>query len=61
MLTSVFVVQAVCASGEATQDSVARPNIVILYADDMGWGGEVGPQKSLDAIKKECKDSVTFQ
>ena len=30
--------QAVSESAEATQDSIARPNIIILYTDDMGWG-----------------------
>ena len=39
IIACVFVAQAGCASGEATQDLVARPNIVILYADDMGWVG----------------------
>ena len=38
VLTYVFGTQAVSAPGETTQDSAARPNIVILYADDMGWG-----------------------
>ena len=38
IITCVCGAQAVSATGEAAQDSVARPNIVILYADDMGWG-----------------------
>jgi len=38
VIACIYCAQAVSASGDATQDSVARPNIVILYADDMGWG-----------------------
>ena len=38
IITCVCGAQAVSATGEAAQDSVAQPNIVILYADDMGWG-----------------------
>ena len=38
MIICVFSVQTVNASDETSDDSAARPNIVILYADDMGWG-----------------------
>ena len=38
IIACICCTQAISASAEAMQDSVARPNIIILYADDMGWG-----------------------